>query len=65
MARIYSRKNVQCSDVYSKENELTFIEEWSDQEAIDAHMASAHFMRLVPKSNERIVSSEVQLYKKA
>lgn len=44
---------------------MTFIEEWSDQEAIDAHMASAHFMRLVPKSNERIVSSEVQLYKKA
>jgi quinol monooxygenase YgiN len=28
---------------------LTFIERWDDQAAIDAHMKSAHFVRIVPQ----------------
>ncbi len=28
---------------------LTFIEEWKDQDAIDAHNGSSHFQELVPK----------------
>lgn len=28
---------------------LTFIERWEDQAAIDAHMKSAHFVRIVPQ----------------
>jgi len=27
---------------------LTVIEEWADQAALDAHMASEHFQRLLP-----------------
>jgi len=47
------------------ENELTFIEEWKDMEAIEAHNASKHFTTLVPKINECVASSDVQLYQKA
>jgi quinol monooxygenase YgiN len=45
------------------ENELTFIEEWADMAAVDAHNASAHFTTLVPKLNECISDSDVALYK--
>lgn len=47
------------------ENELTFIEEWVDQDAIERHGNSEHFTSLVPKLNALTLSSEVQLYKKA
>jgi quinol monooxygenase YgiN len=30
----------------------TFIEEWTDQEALDKHMTSAHFTRIIPKIGE-------------
>lgn len=46
-------------------NELTFIEEWADMDAIEAHNASNHFTALVPKINECISTSDVQLYQKA
>jgi quinol monooxygenase YgiN len=31
--------------------QLSFIEEWESQEALDAHMATEHFNRLLPKMN--------------
>jgi quinol monooxygenase YgiN len=30
----------------------TFIEEWTGQAALDKHMASAHFTRIIPKLGE-------------
>lgn len=47
------------------ENELTFIEEWKDMEAIEAHNTSEHFLSLVPKINECVAASDVRLYKQA
>jgi quinol monooxygenase YgiN len=38
-------------DVYQDVNDeaiLTMIEEWENQECLDAHMKSEHFTRLVP-----------------
>lgn len=34
------------------ENVVTFIEEWKDQNAIDLHNASEHFLRIVPQLGE-------------
>ena len=31
---------------------LAFIEEWESKEALDAHMASAHFQDIVPRLRE-------------
>lgn len=30
---------------------FVFVEEWPDRAALDAHIASAHFQRLVPQIN--------------
>jgi quinol monooxygenase YgiN len=41
------------------------IEEWEDEEALNRHMASEHFKRIVPQLNElREKASEVNICKK-
>jgi len=46
-------------------NVLVIIEEWESQEALDRHMASEHFKRLIPQMNElRERPSEVNICKK-
>jgi len=43
---------------------LTFIERWQDQAAIDAHGASAHFTRIVPKLGALAArEGELRLYR--
>ncbi len=37
-----------CHDI-KKPGHFIFIEEWRDESALDAHVASAHFQDLVPK----------------
>jgi len=45
-------------------NTLTFIEQWKNQAALDSHMASAHFKRLVPKLTDLLIGKpEFNLYK--
>lgn len=34
------------------DNHLMICETWEDQESLDAHMASAHFKRIVPRLHE-------------
>ncbi len=36
----------------SEPTELTFMEEWVDQAALDRHMATAHFQTIVPQLRE-------------
>jgi quinol monooxygenase YgiN len=44
---------------------IIIIEEWESQEALNRHMASEHFRRIVPKLNElRQKASEVNVLKK-
>lgn len=46
-------------------NVLIIIEEWENEEALNKHMASEHFKRLIPQMNEmREKPSEVNLLKK-
>ncbi len=40
-----------------------FIEHWENQECIDAHNSSAHFMELVPKMRELRLESSINFYK--
>jgi len=43
---------------------LTFIERWENQEAIDAHMKSPHFLRIVPQLGQLLAEpGEVRLYR--
>lgn len=42
---------------------LTFIERWQDQQAIDAHVASPHFQRIVPQLNGLTREQELRLYR--
>lgn len=42
----------------------TFIEEWADEAALDAHMKSEHFQEIVPKLGEFSEGSgEINVYK--
>ncbi len=43
---------------------LAVIEEWESQEALDMHMKTEHFTRIVPMLNEFKVSSNLNIYKK-
>ncbi|MBP7401733.1 MAG: antibiotic biosynthesis monooxygenase [Clostridia bacterium] len=44
---------------------LTFIEQWTSKEALDAHMASPHFREIVPLLGEMDEKpSEAALYRK-
>lgn len=44
---------------------LTMIEEWESREALDEHMKSEHFTRIVPKLGEfRSKESIMNIYKK-
>jgi len=43
---------------------LTFIERWESQEAIDAHMKSAHFLRIVPQLGPLLAEpGDIRLYR--
>lgn len=46
-------------------NSQTVIEKWESQEALDAHMKTAHFTEIVPKLRELRESSEMSKYKEA
>jgi quinol monooxygenase YgiN len=47
----------------SDPNELTFIETWETQEALDAHMRSEHFTRIVPGLAEyQEGDTDIELY---
>ncbi len=41
---------------------LTMIEEWESQEALDKHMKTEHFLRLVPIIGKLRKSSELNIY---
>ncbi|HOS68712.1 MAG TPA: putative quinol monooxygenase [Bacillota bacterium] len=44
---------------------MIIIEEWESEEALNKHMASEHFKRIVPQLNElREKASEVNILKK-
>lgn len=46
-------------------NALIFIEEWENEQALDDHMASEHFKRLIPQMNAlRESPSEVNVCRK-
>ncbi len=46
---------------------LTFIEGWESKEALEAHMHTEHFQRIVPQLNDLLIEgmdeSEVNIYK--
>lgn len=43
---------------------LTFIEEWENEEALNKHMNSAHFKRIVPEFNKfQEKESEINIYR--
>jgi quinol monooxygenase YgiN len=42
---------------------LTMIEEWENKDALDKHMETEHFTRLVPIIGKLRKSSEVNIYK--
>ncbi len=50
-----------CDDV-EHPNVLTFVERWQDREAIDRHMHSEHFCRIVPQLKPYQISSELNIY---
>jgi quinol monooxygenase YgiN len=43
---------------------LTMIEEWDDKAALDKHMKTEHFCRIVPMVGEFVVASELNIYHK-
>jgi quinol monooxygenase YgiN len=43
---------------------LTMIEEWDDKAALDKHMKTEHFCRIVPMVGEYVVASELNIYHK-
>lgn len=44
---------------------LTFIEEWTTQEALEAHFKSPHFVKIVPQLGDLMIKEgEVDLYSK-
>lgn len=46
-------------------NVLIFLEEWESEKALEEHMASEHFKRLIPQVNElREKPAEVSICKK-
>lgn len=66
---IKSKKEKGCIayDLYEDMNNstvLTFIEIWSDEEAIEQHNKSEHFKKIVPKLGKLVEEKEVKLYKK-
>jgi len=56
-------------DLYEPENDpdadLVMIELWESKEALDRHMASAHFQRLVPGGDVyKTAPTEVRIYER-
>jgi len=46
-------------------NVLVILEEWADEQALEKHMGSEHFTRIIPQMNElREKPSEVNICKK-
>ncbi len=45
---------------------LTFVEEWESKEALDKHMKTEHFTRIVPIKNKLMAKlTEINIYNKA
>lgn len=65
-----TRKEEGCIkyEMYQDEKDptiLTIIEEWESKEALDKHMISEHFTRIVPMLGKfRTKKSDVNVYKK-
>ena len=44
-------------------NVVTMLEEWESKEAIDAHMKSEHFMRIIPQTGEFLAEpATIEIY---
>lgn len=43
---------------------LTMIEEWEDKAALDKHMKTEHFCRIVPMVGEFVIANELNIYHK-
>ncbi len=42
---------------------LTVIEEWENQESLDAHMNTEHFTRIIPVVSKSRIDSQINIYK--
>ncbi|HSP47128.1 MAG TPA: putative quinol monooxygenase [Clostridiaceae bacterium] len=63
-----TRKEAGCLtyDLYEDITEpliLAMLEEWKDEEAIDAHMESEHMKRIIPSLRALRESTEMNLYR--
>ena len=46
-------------------NVVTMLEEWESQEALDAHMKTEHFTRIIPQTGEFLAAPvTIDVYKK-
>jgi quinol monooxygenase YgiN len=43
---------------------LTMIEEWEDKDALDKHMKTEHFCRIVPMVGEFVLENGLNIYHK-
>ncbi|MDF2944429.1 MAG: antibiotic biosynthesis monooxygenase [Herbinix sp.] len=43
---------------------LTMIEEWVDKDALDKHMKTEHFLKIVPMVGEFVIGNELNIYNK-
>ncbi len=64
-----TRKETGCItyELYQDEKEaavLTIIEEWEDKDALDKHMKSEHFQRIVPMVGKYVVENALNIYHK-
>lgn len=48
----------------TRPNQLMIYETWKDQPSLDAHMASAHFTRIVPQLQDLAESMNIELFYK-
>jgi quinol monooxygenase YgiN len=64
-----TRKEEGCIiyELYQDETDssvLTMIEEWVDKAALDKHMKTEHFCRIVPMVGEFVIESGLNIYHK-
>jgi quinol monooxygenase YgiN len=66
---IATRKEDGCIkyELYQDETDpavLTMIEEWEDKDALDKHMKTEHFCRIVPMVGDFVMESGLNIYHK-
>ncbi len=64
-----TRKEAGCIkyELYQDEKDpaiLTMIEEWEDREALDRHMKTLHFLKIVPMVDKFKVDGQLHIYHK-